>query len=56
MKLIGRRTITSKMLTRAKMIEIVPDWFELSSISSRVRVKVLLIPPTIVSRPFWMIK
>ena len=53
---MGRSTITSRMLTRAKMIEIVPDRFELSKMSSFVFSRLSAMPSTILSRPFYMMK
>lgn len=44
------------MLTKAKMIEMVPAMFELSLMSSSVTVRVFYIPSTIDSSPFWIIK
>ena len=52
LKLMGRSTMTSKMLTRANMIEMVPDRFELSTMSSFVFSKVSAMPSTMLSRPF----
>jgi hypothetical protein len=40
------------MLTRAKIIEMVPERFELSTMSSFVFLKVSAMPSTMLSRPF----
>jgi len=52
LKLMGRSTMTRRILTRAKMIEMVPDMFELSKMSSFVFSRVSAMPSIMLSRPF----